>query len=124
TPSLAPADFEASRLLLRAQGHRHGHLEHSVAEGDHRPRGINARRQRDGTVEGAVRALAVAVSFALLLPLRLALALDREQEIGDLYLNVLLSQARQVGADHELAFAFQDVDLRRPLGRNHPGLAA
>ena len=60
----------------------------------------------------------------LRLLLLLALTLDRELVVFHLHLDVILAHPRQVGADCELSLAFQDVDPRRPLGWDEPGLAS
>ena len=58
------------------------------------------------------------ILFVLLFLLLLPLALDGDRVVGDLDLDVVLRQPRQVGADEELAVPQADVDARGPLGRD------
>src|SRR5262249_4104194 len=68
-------------------------------------------------------ALVVGVALAILRLLLLPLAADRHHVVVDLDLDVIPGEARQVGTDQELALPAQDVDPRRPVGRDEPGLA-
>src|SRR4051812_47684200 len=116
-------DLQPSGFRFRLRGHRDDDFENSLMEVSGRLRGLRTFGKRDRAVEAAIAALAVVVSLALFLRLLLALALDRDQAIGDLHLDVVLAQPREIGADHELSLPLQHLDFRRPLRGDNPALA-
>src|SRR6185312_15064151 len=74
-----------------------------------------AVRQRETTIEQAMRALDARQLAVLLARFRLALALDRENALLHRDLDILRIDAGNVGEDGEAVVLFLDVDARRPL---------
>src|SRR6266568_1688988 len=113
---LALLDLDALRPGGRL---RHGErdLEDAVLEVGLRARRVEAFGQGDGSAERAVASLRAIRPLALLLDLGAPLALEDEPLVGELDADVILAQARQVGADDEPALPLDDVDLRLPQRR-------
>src|SRR5438045_1124696 len=67
------------------------------------------------------------VPAAFLLRFALSLALDNQSIVVNFYFHLVLVQAGQFGANHQIAFLFANLDGRRPLpdfaaaGRPEPG---
>src|SRR5690606_4484470 len=110
-------DLDPPRRGLRALGD--DDLQHAIAAiGGHALR-VGAVGQREAAVETAVAALDAREALGLGGRLACALALDREDALVHLHLDVLRVDARQVGVDHEAAALLTDVDRRYPLRGDH-----
>jgi hypothetical protein len=69
-------------------------------------------RQRHPAIEFAVGPLTAIVAFTLFIVFVLALAFDRNAVVGDLDVNVILGQAREVGAHYNVFAALKHFNLR------------
>src|SRR6185437_8222663 len=94
---------------------RNRHLEHAVLADGLDAFRVGAVRQRETTIEQAMRALDARQLAVLLARFRLALALDRENALLHRDLDILRIDAGNVGEDGEAVVLFLDVDARRPL---------
>src|SRR5690606_38492002 len=92
-------DLDPARRGFRALGDHD--LEHAVAAAGDDALGIGAVGQREAAVEAAVAALHARVALGFGARFALAFALDRENALVHLDLDLLRVDARQVGVDHE-----------------------
>src|SRR3954453_23581550 len=109
-------DADPARRDLGALRNRN--LEHAVLAGRLDAVRIGDVRQREATVEEAMRTLDARQLAVLLADLGLALALDREYALLHRHFDVLRIDAGNVGEDDEAVVLFLDVDARRPLSRD------
>src|SRR5690606_31210360 len=111
------ADLDPPRRGLRALGDHD--LQHAIATiGGHALR-VGAVGQREAAMEAAVAALHAREALGLGGRLAGALALDREDALVHLHLDILRVDARQVGVDDEAAGFLLDVDAGHPLRGDH-----
>src|SRR2546430_674834 len=87
-------------------------LQYAIVERRLRRVAVHAIRQRDGTEEVAIAALAPSALLVVLLPL--PLAFEDEHVVADLAMHVVLRQAGEIGAHDQLPVALLQLDLRRP----------
>ena len=83
--------------------------------------GINALRQLEGTLKRPIAALDDPVIFVLLFFFGFFLSTDREQFVGQIDLDVLLFEARQLGGDFDLLVRLGHIDARHQLCRTGVG---
>src|SRR5579875_811890 len=86
--------------------------QQSVAQGCLGLVHVDIDLQRDPPLEAAVIALAVAIVALLFVPLFLALAAQDQGLVGELDVDVLLLQARNLRGEHELLLVLDQVDHR------------
>src|SRR5581483_11442094 len=107
------ADRDLLLFLLRLGRLRQGHREHAILEACRDLVGIDALRHLERALEGpeaTLREVIVLLLFFLLLAL---LAPDGEEAVGELHLDILLVEARQLGRDLVFLVLLDDIDGRR-----------
>src|SRR5215207_10193633 len=119
-PALSPArlhlDPTGALLLLRF---RQRDREHAVLKPGLNLLRLDRIRNPEAALEGAVRALDKVVVLLLVRTLGLLLPPDREHVIVERHLDVVLSDAGQLGADFQLLVGFAHIDV----GHQRPALA-
>src|SRR5438045_165943 len=115
-------DLDLARRGLGPLGNHD--LEHAMLAGRADLLGIGRVGQREAAIEHAVGALDARVLVGLAGALLPALALDGEDALVHVDLDLVGIDARDVGLDQEARRLLLDVHARRPLAGHHVGLVA
>src|SRR5262249_5376107 len=111
-------DLHAPGLGLPRSRRWDGHLENAVTELGGCLRGVRSLGDRNLSVERSVAALTIGTTLALLLPLALPFALDRQPVLADVDLDIILGKPWDVSANDEVTVMGQNIHSRGPLSRD------